>query len=32
MASIHLVNISTLTNKYLNPPSALGRMSTMSIP
>jgi hypothetical protein len=32
IASIHLVNMSILMNKYLNPPSALGKMSTMSIP
>jgi hypothetical protein len=32
MASIHLVNVSTPTNKYLNPPSALGKMTRMSIP
>jgi hypothetical protein len=32
MASIHLVNVSTLTNKYLKPPSVLGKMPTMSIP
>jgi hypothetical protein len=32
MASIYLVNVSTLTNKYLNPPGALGRMPTISIP
>jgi hypothetical protein len=32
IASIHLVNVSILMNKYLNPPSALGKMSTMSIP
>jgi hypothetical protein len=32
VASIHLVNISMLTNKNLNPPGALGRMLTMSTP
>jgi hypothetical protein len=32
MASIHLVNVSTLMNKYLNPPGAMGKMPTMSIP
>jgi hypothetical protein len=32
MASIHLVSISIPTNKYMNPPGALGRMPTMSIP
>jgi hypothetical protein len=32
MASIHLVNVSTPTNKYLNPPSVLGKMTRMSIP
>jgi hypothetical protein len=29
---IHLVNVSIVTNKNLNPPSALGKMLTMSIP
>jgi hypothetical protein len=32
MASFHLVNVSVATNKTLNPPGALGRMPTMSIP
>jgi hypothetical protein len=32
IASIHLVNVSILMNKYLNPPGALGKMPTMSIP
>jgi hypothetical protein len=32
IASIHLVNVSTLTNKYLNPPGALGKIPMMSIP
>jgi hypothetical protein len=32
MASIHLVNMLTLMNKYLNPPGALGKMPTMLIP
>jgi hypothetical protein len=32
MASIHLVNVSTPMNKYLNPPGALDKMSMMSIP
>jgi hypothetical protein len=31
VASIHLVNVSIPTNKYLNAPTALGRMPTMSI-
>jgi hypothetical protein len=31
-ASIHLVNVSIPTNKYLKPPSALGKMLTMLIP
>jgi hypothetical protein len=30
--SIHLVNVSILTNKYLKPPGALGKMFMMSIP
>jgi hypothetical protein len=32
MASIHLVNVLTPTNMYLNPPGSLGRMTTMSNP
>jgi hypothetical protein len=32
MTSIHLMNVTILTNKYLNPPGALDRMPTMSIP
>jgi hypothetical protein len=32
VASIHLVNVSMPMNKNLNPPRALGRMPTMSIP
>jgi hypothetical protein len=32
IASIHLVNVSIPTNKYLNPPCALGKKPTMSIP
>jgi hypothetical protein len=32
MSFIHLVNVSIVMNKNLNPPSALGRMPTMSIP
>jgi hypothetical protein len=32
VASIHLVNVSMPTNKNLNPPGALGRMSMMSTP
>jgi hypothetical protein len=32
MASIHLMNVSTPTNKYLNPPGALGKIPMMSIP
>jgi hypothetical protein len=32
MASIHLVNVLILTNKYMKPPGALGKMPTMSIP
>jgi hypothetical protein len=32
VASIHLVNVSMLTNKNLNPPGALGRMPMMSTP
>jgi L-cysteine desulfidase len=32
IAFIHLVNVSISTNKNLNPPGALGKMSTMSIP
>jgi hypothetical protein len=31
MASIHLLNVSTPMNKYLNPPGALGKIPTMSI-
>jgi hypothetical protein len=31
-ASIHLVNVSIPTNKYLKSPGALGKMPTMSIP
>jgi hypothetical protein len=32
MASIHLVNVPIPMNKYHKPPSALGKMPTMSIP
>jgi hypothetical protein len=32
IASIHLVKISIVTNKNLNPPGALGETPTMSIP
>jgi hypothetical protein len=32
MTSIHLVNVSIPTNKYLKSPGALGKMPTMSIP
>jgi hypothetical protein len=32
IASIHLVNMLIATNKNLNPPGALGKMPTMSIP
>jgi hypothetical protein len=32
MASIHLVNVLIPTNKYLKPPTALGKMPTMSTP
>jgi hypothetical protein len=32
IASIHLVNVSIAMNKNLNPPGALGKMPTMSIP
>jgi hypothetical protein len=32
IASIHLVNVSIVTNKNLNPPGALGRTPTISIP
>jgi hypothetical protein len=32
MTSIHLVNVSILTNNYLKPPGALGKMPMMSIP
>jgi hypothetical protein len=32
MASIHLVNVSIAMNKNLNPPGALGKIPTMSIP
>jgi hypothetical protein len=32
IASIHLVNVSIPTNKYLNPPCVLGKKPTMSIP
>jgi hypothetical protein len=31
MTSIHLVNVSILTNKYLKLPGALGKIPTMSI-
>jgi hypothetical protein len=32
IASIHLANVSIVTNKNMNPPGALGKMRTMSIP
>jgi hypothetical protein len=32
VASIHLVNVLTSTNKNLKPPGALGRIPMMSIP
>jgi hypothetical protein len=32
IASIHLVNVSIIMNKNLNPPGTLGKMSMMSIP
>jgi hypothetical protein len=32
ITSIHLVNVSIPTNKYLNPPGALGKMPAMLIP
>jgi hypothetical protein len=32
IASIHLVNVSLVTNKNLKPPGALGRTPMMSIP
>jgi hypothetical protein len=32
IASIHLVNVSIVMNKNLNPPGVLGKTSTMSIP
>jgi hypothetical protein len=32
IASIHLVNMSMVTNKNLNPPGTLGKVTTMSIP
>jgi hypothetical protein len=32
IASIHLVNVSIVTNKNLNPLGALGKMSTVLIP
>jgi hypothetical protein len=32
IAFIHLVNVSIATNRNLNPPGALGKMPTMSIP
>jgi hypothetical protein len=32
VASIHLVNMSIVTNKNLNPPGALGKAPTMPIP
>jgi hypothetical protein len=32
IASIHLVNVSMVTNKNLNPPGTLGKTPTMSIP
>jgi hypothetical protein len=32
MASMYLVNVLTPTNKYLNPPGALGRVPTILIP
>jgi hypothetical protein len=32
IASIHLVNVLIAMNKNLNPPSALGKTPTMSIP
>jgi hypothetical protein len=31
IASIHLVNVSIVMNKNLNPPSTLGKIPTMSI-
>jgi hypothetical protein len=32
IAPIHLVNVSIVMNRNLNPPGALGRTSTVSIP
>jgi hypothetical protein len=32
IASIHLVNVSIMMNKNVNPPGALGKMPTMLIP
>jgi hypothetical protein len=32
IASIHLVNVSIVTNKNLNPPDVLGKKLMMSIP
>jgi hypothetical protein len=32
MASIHLVNVSIVMNKNMNPPGALGKIPTMFIP
>jgi hypothetical protein len=32
IASIHSVNVSIVTNRNLNPPSALGKMAMMLIP
>jgi hypothetical protein len=32
IASIHLVNVSVATKRNLNPPSALGKIPTISIP
>jgi hypothetical protein len=32
MPSIHLVNVSIVTNRNMNPPGALGRTPRMSIP
>jgi hypothetical protein len=32
IASIHLMNVSIVTNKNLNPPGAMGKTPMMSIP